>query len=125
MTLEKLLEVWANWSLSTSQGYSETNILYRMMNIPKGNNQAKSLLPYGVDVDEVCSRLDRIINRLPARRRQVLCAEYLCNGTQEQKACRLTPPMARETFTCHLNLAKKQLSTQPDVNCLLKYIDRH
>lgn len=121
LTIESLMEDWARWCARRDDGGLgyRTSGLNRLMagGELRFGGQVRSI-PYGVDVDSVCSDIDVAVARLPLRRREVVHAEYRRIGLQKDKAIGLgiTDRMYRK----HLNFALVQISLHPAVNRLLK-----
>lgn len=134
--LRRLLSEWGYW-LRNSEVAGPKN--YPVMAVSKLNLMIAGRMEVvynkpilgsvelvNVELNELADKryavIDRAIARLPKRRREAVMIEFFfcVNGTQEEKASYMTPPVKQNTYSELLNFALIQLSAQADVKNLLK-----
>lgn len=87
--IESLLEAWAQWCLSRSNeglGYAVSSLNRLIYGDGLLSRNYAPVLPYGVDVDSICAKVDQAICQLPDVHRAVLQRHYLTVGEWQAKA---------------------------------------
>lgn len=113
MTLDDLLQNWADWSAGGKSSYPTTRLNTLMGGGVVCGGFGASMLPYGMDVGGLASVVDRCICRLPRRRKEVIVLEYRKIGTQEAKARGIGVTLS--SYRDALKMARKQLKQQPEI----------
>lgn len=126
MTLEKLLEFWADWRRGRRcKSYFAASRLNLLMagGVPTGRAYA-SALPYGIDPDSAGAAVDVEVCRLPPMQQKVIFAEFCSEGSQEWKAANIRIGRKRgisaNAYKSNLSQAKRRLAAQPALLKLLK-----
>ena len=119
MTINGLLEYWADWCLgrfdSSGRCSSKLNALMASGVSLPGSSNAFSQIPYGIDGDAVAMTVDRYVSRR---------VEFLTVGNQLEKAANVSQQcgavVSHQNYRVTLHRTIKKLEANPEIAFLLR-----
>ena len=120
MTINGLLEYWADWCLgrfdSSGRCSSKLNALMASGVSLPGSSTAFSQIPYGIDGDAVAMTVDRYVSRLSAVPAAVLRVEFLTAHVSQQCGA----VVSHQNYRVTLHRTIKKLEANPEIAFLLR-----
>lgn len=126
MTIEQLLDFWAEWSARKDDnglGYGRSRLGVLMAGgVAAGSGN--SSLPYGIDENAVVLTVERHISKLRPPAKAIIKQEYFGRGCQKEKAAAVSALLgmvvSHDNYRQTLRRAVKKLEGNPEIAHLMK-----